>query len=100
MWLEDVKACDDGCWDKVECETADAMMLGQGVKHNQIWRHEHDFDDKATREFVRMRSRRMEAVIDGEDSGVADVVCCVMRRKQRCLGSGETQPDLAALWRL
>jgi hypothetical protein len=70
-----VKACDDGCCIEVGCETADVMMLSQGAKHNQIWQHKSDFDDKATREFAWMCSRRMEAVIDGEDSRVADVVC-------------------------
>jgi hypothetical protein len=44
------------------------MMLSQGAKHDQIWRHESDYDNKATRRFAWMYLRRMEVVIDGEDS--------------------------------
>ena len=51
MWVEDVKVCDDRCCEEwIECKTDDAIMLEE-TKHDQIWRHDNDFD-KTTREFV------------------------------------------------
>jgi hypothetical protein len=60
MRIEDVKARDDGCFVKVEGNTNDVTMLDEGTKHNQIWRYDDDFDNK-TKEFVRTRSRTMQA---------------------------------------
>jgi len=45
---------------RIECKTDDAMMLEE-TKHDQIRRHDSDFD-KTTRESVWTRSRRMLAV--------------------------------------
>jgi hypothetical protein len=53
-----VKAC-DGCdaeCDEVECETEDVTMLEEGTKHDQIRRHDNEFDKTTNRFLLRHSS--------------------------------------------